>query len=369
MAYAARGPMVQPPTRSVRVQEPVPPRSFVGFLKAVKARDEATLEKVYGTGYSSSPSASVEKTAMGESGGTVGGYIVPPDYTTKLLDVVSEYNFIYPRATIVPMESRQTLAPKIDVETAQAAGTAPYFGGVLFQWGSEQAPKESEPAFRQMQLTAWDLLGYANVSNQWLGDTGPAGEEYLVRLFGRAAGWYMEYAFLSGKGAGNQMPLGVVNAPAALTVSRQTGSTVTGQDIAKMFGALLPFSVGNAVWACGPDVLIPIQQLSNYFVNVELGGLHKVRPTPAGVILTRPVFVTDKLPAIGTRGDLVLFDPTLYTVGMRQEVLIDVSEHVAFATYQTVFRVWLRCDGMPQLSSKVTLSDGTRTASPYVVLV
>jgi len=359
MAYAARKPSVQPPTRSVRVQEPVPPRSFVGFLRAVKARNEAVLEKVYGTGYSSSPSASVEKTAMGESGGTVGGYIVPPDYTTRLLDVVSEYSFIYPRATVVPMESRQTLAPKIDVETAQAAGTAPYFGGVLFQWGSEQAPKESEPAFRQMQLTAWDLQGYANVSNQWLGDTGPAGEEYLIKLFGRAAGWYMEYAFLSGKGAGSQMPLGVVNAPAALTVSRQTGSQITVQDVASMDASLLPFSYPSAIWATGPDCLKYIEQITTYFIN--LAGQK--------YLSGHPLFVTDKLPALGTKGDLVLFDPTLYTVGMRQEVLVDVSEHVAFQTYQTVFRVWLRCDGMPQLSSKVTLADGTRTASPYVVLV
>jgi HK97 family phage major capsid protein len=345
-------------------------QSFGDFLRTVKGANDpwraetrhaaqARLEKVYGAGY-------VTKTAMSEDSGQGGGYLVPLEYSIELLKVVAEESFIFPRARQIPMAAAETLCPVVSATQAQAAGTAPYFGGALFTWGSSQAPSETEPTFRQLSLKAWDLLGYSVASNQLLADVSDEGEDALVRVFGQAASWYSEYAFLQGTGSARQMPQGVVNAPAALKVSRASPGTIGVADVANLATGLLPYCWRHAVWACHPSALTKIMQIGSFFLNGDPdladGGM-------AGMLVGRPVFVTDKLPALGSAGDLVFFDPSLYVIGLRQEVLVDVSTHANFATNQTVFRVWLRLDGRPQLDGVVTLADGTKTASAYVVLV
>jgi HK97 family phage major capsid protein len=349
-------------------------RSFVGFLNAIsKARDpfasaptirrwEDVIDKVYGTGYETSY---VQKAAMAEESGVLGGYLVPPDYTAKLLATVAEESFIFPRANQIPMRSVEMWAPRIDSETTQSAGKSPFYGGLKAVWGSGQAPTESEPTFRQDLFHAWDLLLYANVSNQFLTDIGPTGEEYLIKLFGKGAAWYAEYAFLQGTGSSQLMPEGIVNSPAAVKVSRAVGNQISNADIANMVSQLMPYSWKNAIWATNPSTLAQIVKITNFFLNVEAnpeGG-------QAGTLMTRPLFITEKLATLGTSGDLLLFDPSLYTVGMRQEVLIDVSNEVLFQNAQTMFRVWMRLDGKPQLSKSITLADGSTVVSAYVILV
>ena len=167
------------------------------------------------------------------------------------------------------------------------------------------------------------------------------------------------------------MPLGIINGPGAILTGgsatqngRKTTNLILASDIAAMAAHLLPYSWSNAIWATHPTSLFQIMQITQFYINVEAnpeGG-------QAGSLLTRPVFITEKLPSVGKTGDLVLFDPSLYVIGERQQVLIDVSEHTLFRTQQTVFRVWLRMDGKPQLSTTVTLQDAATVVSPYVLL-
>ncbi len=344
-------------------------KSVAGFLKKVRDRENYNLEKTYGSTYSAP--GSVRKTAMGENSGPAGGYIVPLDYSLALMDTIEEESFIYPRANVIPMNSAETQCPKVDVETAQTVGIAPYFGGVNYTWGSSQAPTETEPTFRQLTLRAWDLLGYCTVSNDWLNDVGPEGDNYLIKLLGRGAAWYAEYAFLQGTGTSgvgvNDMPLGILNAPGTITVSRTTSSTIVTADIANMAAQLLPYSWKNAIWACHPTCLAKIAKLPSFIINGDLGGVGG--ESNCGFLLSKPLYITDKLPSLGNAGDLILFDPSLYAIGNRQEVLIESSTlGPAFRTNQTDFRVWLRIGGLPQVSAPITLPDASTLVSPYLIL-
>ncbi|MCI0409059.1 MAG: phage major capsid protein, partial [Acidobacteria bacterium] len=208
-------------------------RSLLDFMNLVRGAHsnnpernqyhcQKALEEKYGAGRVVTKSSGwqpVAKAAMSELSGSVGGYLLPQDYSDALLETIAELSFIYPRATVIPMFSADLLAPRWNVETAPtAAGIAPFFGGVIFRWGAEPALPETEPTFRMDTFHAWDLLGYCTVSNQWLQDAGAEqplrAEHYLIRMFGRAAAWQAELAFLQGLGAAQQMPLGIVNSPA-----------------------------------------------------------------------------------------------------------------------------------------------------------
>ncbi len=339
-------------------------KSFGGFLRTLTAtkskRKEVrlqaieSLEKDFG---------SVYKTPMNEASGSEGGYLVPYDFSLQLMNTLDQASIIYPRANKVPMWSATTYCPTVNTTTAQSAGTPPFFGGMLFTWGFQEVPPNTAATFSQVELTAWDLIGVTPISNQMLADLGPDGEKALVNVFGKAAAWFTEYAFFTGMGAGTQMPLGITNSKGKF-VARASGNVVSNTDIGTMSAALLPFSWGNAIWACHPTVLAQVAKITNFQLNVDITR----HPGAVGTLMTMPLYVTDKLPTLGSQGDIVLFDPSLYVVGVRSEVMIDVSDEQLFQTNQTMFRVWLRIDGRPQVSNLITLSDGSTTVSPYVIL-
>jgi HK97 family phage major capsid protein len=80
------------------------------------------------------------------------------------------------------------------------------------------------------------------------------------------------------------------------------------------------------------------------------------------------LFITEKLPAVGTAGDIVLMDPSLYVIGDRQQLEVAASEHVNFLKNQMTWRVVERLDGQPWMDKYITLQDNSTTVSPFVVL-
>jgi HK97 family phage major capsid protein len=183
---------------------------------------------------------------------------------------------------------------------------------------------------------------------------------------------------LQGNGVGK--PQGILGAGAAIATGnnggktgRQTANSVTFGDLAVMWSKLLPASWGSAVWACSPPVvpqLLQLQDGANRAIFLQIGSPDKgaVTVAPNWALLGRPVFPTEKLPALGTKGDLILIDPALYVIGDRMSVEVAASEHVNFLKNQMTWRVVERVDGQPWLEKAITLQDGTSQVSPFIVL-
>jgi HK97 family phage major capsid protein len=271
------------------------------------------------------------------------------------------------------MGSATLQIPYLDVTTVQSAGTSPFFGGVKMSWTAEaQTRTETEPQFKQLELKAWELSGYSVSSNVLLQDSVIGLEKFLFTLFAKAIAWYEEYAFLQGNGAGQ--PQGILGANASATVSRQTANKVQFQDVATMWSKLLPISWNKAIWTGSPSIipqLIQLQDGANRAIFLQIGAADKgaITSGPNWALLGRPFFPTEKVPALGTKGDLMLIDPSFYVIGDRMQIEVAASEHVNFLRNQMTWRVVERVDGQPWLDKQVTLQDGTTTVSPFVVLV
>ena len=333
-----------------------PEKCFADFLLRIARGDDAGLEKVYGSVRT--------KAALAESGGTSGGYLVPTELRLSLLQSVTELAIFRPRAFVQPMASATLQLPLPDATTPQAAGTSPFFGGVLMQWLTEAAAlQETEPTFTLVELKAWELSGYALASNVLMQDVGGL-DAFLRRLFAQAVAWYEDFAFFQGNGVGK--PQGIIPSGAALTVPRSSGSTFKLVDAAKMAAKLLPSSWPRAIWAMHPSVIVQTGQLDGGSSVVTW--VPNVVGPPLGVLFGLPVIVTEKVATLGTKGDVVLFDPLLYVIGDRQAVEIDVSPHVNFLKNQTTWRITERVDGQPWFSSPITLQDAATGVSPIVVL-
>jgi predicted phage gp36 major capsid-like protein len=328
----------------------------------------------------------VIKTALAENSGSAGGYVVPPQFMTDLLTIAGEDAFIEPRCKILPMTSRTAQWPMLDITTAQATGTTPYAGGVLGLWQPEASSiSETEPAFRQTEWTAYDLVLYAVSSNQLLADNGIGLDALLTQLFAWAITWYKEYAFIQGLGAGSSMPLGILNAPASLGVTKLTSAHITYSDIVAMMSKLQVRSWDSAIWVAHQSALPDLLQLNaenltasavqtvsthlSWLPHVGEGGVG-----PAGMKLPRvllnglPLYFTEKMPTMAAgHKPLMLVDLSMYVIGQRLDYQIDVSPHFLFKNNQLAWRVIARCDAKPWLNGPIVDSQGY-SSSPFVYL-
>jgi HK97 family phage major capsid protein len=332
-------------------------RNFADFLLSVRTLDNRRLEDVYRS----------SKAALTTQGGAQGGYLVPEEFLPRLLGVAAERAIARPRATVIPMGSGTLHVPALDVTAVPAAGDTAAFGGLVARWSEEAAAvNPTEPAFRQITLTARELSGYAKVSNTLVDDAGAGLEALLVALFGGAIAWHEDSAFLRGDGVGK--PLGAIGPAtgAAVAVTRKTLNRFVLDDAAKMLARFMPgWSPSRACWVMHPSVYSELLLMSD---ATNLVFLPDARGQAPGQFFGLPVLTSEKLPGLGLGRDVCLVNWEQYLIGDRRQVEVAYSEHTAFTTNQAAWRFVARVDGQPWMRAPLTLSDGTSTLSPFVYL-
>jgi HK97 family phage major capsid protein len=314
------------------------------------------------------------KAALAESSGITGGYTVPVQYATDaLLSVEPEDTVLVGKTMEFPLAGREIVFPVLDQTTAPTAGNTAYFGGVVATWTAEGATRpETEPKFKELRLVSNELSGYALASRNIVMDNAAALELWLTKLFRGAIGWYRDMAYLTGGGVGT--PTGITKAACTLSVTRATSNQVNYADVVNMYGKLLPQCVKNAFWVMQQSVLQSFLQMKDasnrliiqpYFPGAQ-GGPAAVRPVMT--LLGLPILTTEKVSTLGTKGDVLLVDPTFYFTATRQDVEIAASEHYKFLNNQITYRFLFRGDGKPWMDAPITLQDATTQVSPFVVL-
>ena len=341
-----------------------PDKTFGKFLLAVRRGDAKALEAM--GSHFAEWDAVEQKTALTTTSGQAGGYTLPTDFYEELLMASVEGSIARPRSTIIPMTSRSVQVPYLDVTNVPTAGQTAFYGGLVAQWTEEATTlNETEPQFRQIELIAHELSGYTLAANALLADNAVGLEAVLTNLFGGAIGWFEDYAFLRGDGAGK--PTGALTGAAAISVSRGTGNTFKIGDAGTMLGSLLPgWNAKSTVWIVHPTVIPQLLQMVSAAAGV--GWVDNLRDKLPIQLLGLPVAISEKMSALGTAKDVALIDFRHYLIGDRQQVEIAYSEHFKFTNNQGTWRFVSRCDGQPWLRSAVTLSNATSTVSPYVYL-
>lgn len=294
-----------------------------------------------------------------------GGMLIPEVLRAELLRVSLETSIVRPRARVIPMESMRVPFPAID-STSNASSV---YGGIIGYWTEEGGQLTSSAgSFGRVLLDAKKLTAYTEVPNELISDSAISFQAYLDQIFPEALGFYEDYAFLRGSGVGE--PLGVMNADAMISVTKQANQdpdTIVWENIVKMFARMLPGSLGRAVWVASIDTF---PELASMALSVGTGGsaiwLNNGQVGPPMSILGRPVVFTEKCPVVGDAGDINFIDFGFYLVGDRQVMSATSSPHFKFQNDQTAFRVIERVDGKPWLPHAITPKNGGASLSPYV---
>ena len=285
-----------------------------------------------------------------------GGYSVPEEYGAFLMDKSLESEIIRPRATVWVMGSETKKVPAFD----GADRSTNLFGGISGEWLEEgQTGTRKVAKLRLIQLTAKKLACFSQASNELIAD-GMSFEEMLAGALIKGIGWYMDYAFINGTGEGQ--PLGILNDPALITVAKeqdQSASTITYQNVVNMFSRLAPSCFTNAVWLANPSV---IPQLLTMTITIGTGGAQiPVFKEEASrfTLLGKEIIFTEKCPALGVKGDIILVDLSQYAIGMRKEIALDRSNVPGWMEDMTDYRVIVRVDGQGTWDKPVTPKNGT----------
>lgn len=172
-------------------------------------------------------------------------------------------------------------------------------------------------------------------------------------------------AILNGNGAGK--PQGILISGALVTPVRVNATTIINADILNMWVRMLPSSRKKATWYIGTEAEPQLDQLyltstlEARYITYGVDGVMRMKG--------RPVVVTEFNAALGTLGDICLFDMDEYLY-WEKSVQAASSIHVQFLTDQTCFRFVYRCDGKTSNYTPITPYKSTSgaTLSSFVAL-
>jgi HK97 family phage major capsid protein len=308
---------------------------------------------------------------MGEAFGSDGGFLVPLEFTQKVLER------IYAPTNLLGMTDSYTVAgnamafPK-NAETSRANGSR--WGGVRAYWREEgDQATATKPTFGRLQLNLHKLFVLIQASDELLADNqGMALEQYLLRVATEEINFVVGDSIINGIGAGQ--PLGILNSPALVTVNKesgQTAATVVAQNLVNMWARLWAPCRTSAVWLINQDVESQLHTMTvgtgsaATLAYLPPGGLSA---KPFATLLGRPVMPVEWCPTLGTVGDVILADLRHYVTITKGMVESMMSIHLRFDYDESTFRFIFRVDGQPWWSAALTPYKGSNTQSAFVVL-
>lgn len=365
-----RTPIRQPVPGENVSSRPVTDRSYRSMFYGSKSKilDNGgfnNLEEFFQVVGSGRMDERLQKRAMTVGVPSAGGFSVPEQFSSEWLDLALEKEVIRPRANVYPMLSGTLKIPGWDNSTHTSGSL---FGGFTIDWIAENTTATRQtPKVRQVTLNARKGAIYASASRELVQDGFGFAAQLSTALI-KGIGFGMDDAFINGTGTGQ--PLGIINSGSIVTVAKDTGQTadtISITNLANMEERLAPSCVINAVWIANPGCKANLQLLT---VPVGTGGVYLKALTRSGdqyMLLDRPLFWTEKCPALGDKGDIILADLNQYAIGLRQEVAIDVSNAPGWTEDMIDYRVIVRVDGLPLWDKAFTPKNGS-TQSWAVVL-
>jgi HK97 family phage major capsid protein len=300
----------------------------------------------------------------GESVGGDGGYLLPPQFAQEILQAVQGFDTFVSALKPTITNSNLLVVPTDETTPWGAVGIT----GAKTAEGAVIAA--SKPAIKQVSIQLYAAKSLVHVSDENLRDV-PFLASYVMAKMGEKLRYLVENWAMNGEGAGAE-PLGLLKGPGLVTQAKESSQTrattpLVSDNLFKMYASLLPGGASRAFWVMNPTVLPSLWAL-----NTGSGGAMLYYPdltkAPAGLLMGRPVYLSETCAIAGTAGDIVLVDPAGYIFATQSEGIATAAT-IAFAFDQGLqsFRATYRCGGAPMLQAKIARAKSSSTYAGHII--
>jgi HK97 family phage major capsid protein len=349
-------------------------RGFKSMGEFMQSVFRASTAKVHGVEVDSRLhlGAATPTAYSNESAGSDGGFLIPPEFSETIFKLSLGEGSLLPMTDDCEIDSNAMTFPKDE--------TTPWGGnGVRAYWqGEAAAANATKPVIGIETLRLKKLMALVPVTDELLAD-GNALASYLPSKIGDSIRLKANEAILFGAG-GNGLPLGAFGGPnapagAVVTIAKEVGQaagTLNAMNLGKMIARLPPGSFANAVWIINNDVLPALFTLTlgNFPIYMPVvGQVGGVQLSPYGMLLGRPIIVSQHANSFSSQGDVLLADLNHYqSITKADGLQTATSMHLYFDSDATAFRTTFRMDGQPKLSAPILPAKGANPLSPFVQL-
>lgn len=284
----------------------------------------------------------VKQTGMNEGVGADGGFTVPVEYASTVIEFAILMSDILKKVQRVSMKSSTAKWPRL-AQTDES-----FFGGFCFDWLDEGARKvPSKIAFEQVTFTAHKVASVCVLTDELIEDSIINIVNYITALGARAWMYEMERCVIDGSGVGQ--PLGITNDPVVIAnaIARTTPLTLDWRDFILLEQAMNENFRDLAFILRRRAVSIARLQVTttNDPIWKEGWGLHNATPNLTPTIIGYPYHVTRNAKHVGHQGDVTLGDLSYYMLAIRRDMTIDISPYPYWLTDETAIRFVARIDG------------------------
>lgn len=310
---------------------------------------------------------SLQNSASGsnENVGSEGGFLLDGDFVKELTDAMGTEVQVRNKIRMLPLTAANKLIIPGPDESSRARGSR--WGGVQVYHAVEaDTVTASKPKFREFELKLEKLMALCYATDEMLGDTSVL-ETVIRQAYADEMSFQLDDDLINGTGVG--MALGILQSPALVTVPKvtdQATASVTAANINAMWVRLPIRSKKNAVWFINQEVDTALTEMA--FGTGQMMHPLALEYLQKGTLKGAPVVPIEQASALGTKGDIILCDPTQYIGIDKNTPSADMSIHVRFLYDESLFRFIYRFNGAPYRNKTITPYKGNFTLSPFVTL-
>lgn len=328
-------------------------RAFIGTGKQVHAMPKF-LQDTYGP--EGAEVADKVGKALAAGQGSAGGYMVPPEYSAELIDLLRPLSVVRRAgATTMPLNGLMNI-PK---QTGTVQGT--YIG-------ENQTITKSEPTFGNLTLSEKKLAVLVPVSNDLIRLATPSADSVLRNDIVRSLGVTEDQTFLRSDGAG-AAPRGLLywaNSSNKFNANVTVNLANVTADLGTLERKLMDNNVdlANAAYIMAPRTANFLRNLRDSngvkaFPEMDIamsqGGMTN-KTGPNAMLRGFPVYITNNVPIniSGSNSEIYFVNMADVIIGEAESLILDTSSEAtyidagspvsAFANDQTVIRAIARHD-------------------------
>lgn len=303
---------------------------------------------------------------LSENVATEGGFLLEGDFVKELMDAMGTEVQVQNRIRMIPLTAANKLNIPGPDESSRAKGSR--WGGVQVYHAAEaDSVQSSKPKFRDFELKLEKLMALCYITDEELEDIGVL-DSVIRQAYADEMSFQVDDDIINGTGIG--MALGIGNSPALVSVpkeSSQAAGTIMPANINKMWVRLPARYKKNAVWFINQEVDTALTEMAFGTTGTMIHPL-ATEYLQKGTMKGAPVVPIEQCNALGTKGDIILADPTQYIGIDKNSPSADVSIHVRFLYDESLFRFIYRFNGAPYRNKPITPYKGSILQSPFVTL-